>query len=720
MPSENRKRKSKETQSEGLKKKEDKTSFDSISVGSSMCKDKAHTSNAASLGVKAKRERTEDNLHISFLEEYNWATYIRDVLFLKMETCRNSVLHRRVTNCGSKEYLDGSILVLMVWLYKHTMIAKPDDVYVDFDPYFKKWDDEVILLRPTLADLRPCEVFKNDIPLNKRMSLMNEMDAESSKEENDNSDAGHDNSESGEKTDSSDSNKKRKKMITQGKKPVVEEKNQKKKKNTTNENNAAKLLRDAINSIDKERPRVLVKKKSSKKKKDLQSPVRRSSRLSSGKSDSTSTLKTADKYVEKFRIARKSKKVQFNTEKSVENEDLKNIAEKKTSDDGKEEKDDANEEADGIKSSDDVQNAASPNGIQNADYVHNADDVNNEDNVHNEDGGNDEDATNDSVKNNEVDAEESPEEGRENLKDASKIVLDDAERQCVDDDTKTMNVTTVTVDAAIVEVNEAKQYVNDNVEQVNDTIIYNNVRQVEVTVEDEHKTDDAKADEKVVQAVEIVNSGSRSLDADKSNEVIKDVNFVTAGIDDDSEVKANDDNNGLNAVMNENFNPPSISLGLFGSQTPSEGVPINFEVLKVPSKPLKIISEPINVHPEDAKVSTEAVKDKSEEVVVFCEGGHLTYEANVETRSMPTYVGKGKGCTDYPTLIKVKEELYEAWKLKIKDNVQKLGDPKASSSKKVDFTVEDNPSTTGANKSISQTYGKGKKMKIMTKKGLRK
>ncbi|KMZ64393.1 hypothetical protein ZOSMA_372G00130, partial [Zostera marina] len=395
---------------------------------------------------------------------------------------------------------------------------------------------------------------------------MNEMDAESSKEENDNSDAIHDNSESREKTDSSDSNeeKKRKKMIAQGKKPVVEEKNQKNKKN-----NAAKLLRDAISSIDKERPRVLVKKKSSKKKKDLQSPVRRSSRLSSGKSDSTSTLKTADKYVEKFRIARKSKKVQFNTEKSVENED-----------DGKEEKDDANEEADEIKSSDDVQNAASPNGIQNADYVHNADDVNNEDDVHNEDGGNDEDATNDSVKNNEVDAEESPEEGRENIKDSSKTVLDDVERQCVDDDTKTMNVTTVIVDAAIVEANEAKQYVNDNVEQVNNKIIYNNVRQEEVTVEDEHKKDDAKADEEVIQAVEIVNSGSRSLDADKSNNVIKDVNFVAAGIDDDSGVKANDDNNGSNTAMNENFTPPSFSLGLFGSQTPSEGVPINFEVLK--------------------------------------------------------------------------------------------------------------------------------------------
>ncbi|KMZ69990.1 hypothetical protein ZOSMA_201G00210 [Zostera marina] len=526
------------------------------------------------------------------------------------------------------------------------------------------------------------------------MSLMNEMDAESSKEENDNSDAGHDNSESREKTDSSDSNeqKKRKKMIAQGKKPVVEEKNQKNKKN-----NAAKLLRDAISSIDKERPRVLVKKKSSKKKKDLQSPVRRSSRLSSGKSDSTSTLKTADKYVEKFRIARKSKKVQFNTEKSVENED-----------DGKEEKDDANEEAYEIKSSDDVQNAASPNGIQNADYVHNADDVNNEDDVHNEDGGNDEDETNDSVKNNEVDAEEYPEEGRENIKDSSKTVLDDVERQCVDDDTKTMNVTTVIVDAAIVEANEAKQYVNDNLEQE------------EVTVEDEHKTDDAKADEKVVQAVEIVNSGSRSLDADKSNDVIKDVNFVAAGIDDDSGVKANNDNNGSNAAMNENFTPPSFSLGLFGSQTPSEGVPINFEVLKVPSKPLKIISKSINVHPEDAKVSTEAVKDKSEEVVVICEGGHVTYEANVETKSMSSYVGKGKGCTDYPTLIKVKEELHEAWELKIKDNVQKLGDPKASSSKKVDFTVEDNPSTTGANKSISKTYGKGKKMKIMTKKSPRK
>ncbi|KMZ56931.1 hypothetical protein ZOSMA_8G00760 [Zostera marina] len=259
-----------------------------------------------------------------------------------------------------------------------------------------------------------------------------------------------------------------------------------------------------------------------------------------------------------------------------------------------------------------------------------------------------------------------------------------------------MNVTIVTVDAAIVEANEPKQYVNDNVEQVNDIIIYNNVRQEEVTVEDEHKKDDAKADEEVVQAVEIVNS-------------------------DASKVKAKDDNDGSNAAMNKNFTPPSFSLGLFGSQTPSQGVTINFEVLKVPSKPLKIISEPINVHPEAAKVTTEAVKDKSGEVVVISEDGHVTYEANVETKkSMPSYVGKGKGCTDYPTMIKVKEELHEAWKLKIKDNVQKLGDPKASASNKVDFTVEDNPSTTGAKKSISKTYGKGKKMKIMNKKGPRK
>ncbi|KMZ62054.1 hypothetical protein ZOSMA_497G00020 [Zostera marina] len=69
-------------------------------------------------------------------------------------------------------------------------------------------------------------------------------------------------------------------------------------------------------------------------------------------------------------------------------------------------------------------------------------------------------------------------------------------------------------------------------------------------------------------------------------------------------------------------------------------------------------------------------------------------------------MGKGKGCTDYPIMRKVKEELYEAWELKIKDNVQKLGDPKASTSNKVDLTVEDNPSTTEPKKSITKTYGK--------------
>ncbi|KMZ62079.1 hypothetical protein ZOSMA_490G00050 [Zostera marina] len=84
-----------------------------------------------------------------------------------MDKCRDSVLRRRETNCASKEYLDGCILVLMVWLYKHTMIAKPNDVYVDFESYFKKWGGEVILLRLTLADLKPSEVFTNDIPLKK-------------------------------------------------------------------------------------------------------------------------------------------------------------------------------------------------------------------------------------------------------------------------------------------------------------------------------------------------------------------------------------------------------------------------------------------------------------------------------------------------------------------------------------------------------------------------
>ncbi|KMZ56547.1 hypothetical protein ZOSMA_93G00110 [Zostera marina] len=39
---------------------------------------------------------------------------------------------------------------------------------------------------------------------------------------------------------------------------------------------------------------------------------------------------------------------------------------------------------------------------------------------------------------------------------------------------------------------------------------------------------------------------------------------------------------------------------------------------------------------------------------------------------------------------KVKEELYEAWEVKIKDNANKFGNPGPSTSNKVDLTSEDN------------------------------
>ncbi|KMZ74390.1 hypothetical protein ZOSMA_12G00760 [Zostera marina] len=156
------------------------------------------------------------------------------------------------------------------------------------------------------------------------MSLMNEMEAESLKEENENSDAANDHSESSGKSDSSDSNdeKKRKKMITKGKKPVVEKKKQQqKKKNTTNEVNAVKLMTDAISSIDKEPPRILVKKKSSKKNKILQSPIRRSTRLSSGRSESVGSLNTTDKCLAKIKKPKESKKVRFGNDEILVEED---------------------------------------------------------------------------------------------------------------------------------------------------------------------------------------------------------------------------------------------------------------------------------------------------------------------------------------------------------------------------------------------------------------
>ncbi|KMZ69935.1 hypothetical protein ZOSMA_202G00210 [Zostera marina] len=249
---------------------------------------------------------------------------------------------------------------------------------------------------------------------------------------------------------------------------------------------------DATIRTDKEQPRILVEKKSRKKKKIVQSPVRRSSRLSSGRSKSVSSLNTAEKYVEKFHKARKCKKVRFHNDQTRVEEGLKEIVEKKTEDDWKK-KDAANEEVDGNKSIEDVdKNVSEAVGA-------------------------------DAVILNEEDPKECLNEASENPNDASETVVadvgilkEDHPKQCVNDASETMNDATVAVDAAIVEDDDPKQFLNDNSEQLNDKNIDNNVRQEEVRVEEEKNVNvvDLHEDEpKVAEDVEIVISGSGSKEA---------------------------------------------------------------------------------------------------------------------------------------------------------------------------------------------------------------
>lgn len=80
---------------------------------------------------------------------------------------------------------------------------------------------------------------------------------------------------------------------------------------------------DAISRIDKEPPRILVKNKSSKKKKIVQLPIRRSTRLSGGRSDSAGSLNTTEKCLAKLKKPKRSKKVRFDNDEIVVEEGTK-------------------------------------------------------------------------------------------------------------------------------------------------------------------------------------------------------------------------------------------------------------------------------------------------------------------------------------------------------------------------------------------------------------
>ncbi|KMZ73695.1 hypothetical protein ZOSMA_143G00170 [Zostera marina] len=122
-----------------------------------------------------------------------------------------------------------------------------------------------------------------------------------------------------------------------------------------------------------------------------------------------------------------------------------------------------------------------------------------------------------------------------------------------------------------------------------------------------------------------------------------------------AEEKGKDDMDGANDKVKINFTPSSFNLQLFVAE-------------KGKSEAEKFMSETV-------KVNSKAVNVTSEAPMVNYEAGHVTYEANKESIKIPFYVVKGKGSTDYPTMKKVKEELYETWEVKIKDNANKLGSP---------------------------------------------
>ncbi|KMZ71191.1 hypothetical protein ZOSMA_185G00100 [Zostera marina] len=76
-----------------------------------------------------------------------------------MDKCRDSVVCRKRTNEPSKLYIDGCVMCLMVWLFRHTLMATPSMSYVKNDPYFKKWSGKIQYLKEKLDLLEDDEVI---------------------------------------------------------------------------------------------------------------------------------------------------------------------------------------------------------------------------------------------------------------------------------------------------------------------------------------------------------------------------------------------------------------------------------------------------------------------------------------------------------------------------------------------------------------------------------
>ncbi|KMZ62507.1 hypothetical protein ZOSMA_45G00480 [Zostera marina] len=88
-----------------------------------------------------------------------------------MTKCRNSVVRRKRTKEPSKVYIDGRVMCLMVWLFKHTLVAKPNEQAVSNELYFKKWGGKITYLKEKLDLLNDSEVFIEDISFEKRLNM---------------------------------------------------------------------------------------------------------------------------------------------------------------------------------------------------------------------------------------------------------------------------------------------------------------------------------------------------------------------------------------------------------------------------------------------------------------------------------------------------------------------------------------------------------------------
>ncbi|KMZ70904.1 hypothetical protein ZOSMA_190G00040 [Zostera marina] len=91
-----------------------------------------------------------------------------------MDICRDSVLRQKRTYEPSKLYIDDCVMCLMVWLFKHTLIAAPFKSYVKNEPYFKKWGGKIQYLKDKLDLLDDDEVFIDEISFEKRMDIIKE------------------------------------------------------------------------------------------------------------------------------------------------------------------------------------------------------------------------------------------------------------------------------------------------------------------------------------------------------------------------------------------------------------------------------------------------------------------------------------------------------------------------------------------------------------------